>query len=105
MGYSVIRYQVKDAALGENRLLIEKVFEQLAEAVPEGLGYLVLELENGEFMHIVRTADDGTSPLPGLSAFRAFTEGHAERRATPVARSLATVLGNHRMLVGNTVDA
>jgi ABC-type uncharacterized transport system ATPase component len=99
MGYTVIRYSVKDASLEENRALIAKVFDELNQSTPPALQYLALELEDGEFIHVVGMPDgDSTSPLPRLAAFRAFTEGHAERRSAPVMRSPAKVVGNYRML-------
>jgi len=48
MSYTIIRYGVKDAELAENRALVTKVFEALAEAAPPAVGYLVLELDNGQ---------------------------------------------------------
>ncbi len=99
MGYTVIRYSVKYSRLEENRALIVGVFGELDQSAPQALQYLALELEGGEFIHVVGTPDEsGTSPLPGLAAFKAFTENHAERRSTPVMRSPARVVGNYRML-------
>lgn len=106
MGYTVVRYSVKEAGLAENRRLIAGVFEELARAEPPALRYLVLELEEGEFIHIVETpGNDGQSPLPKLAAFKAFTENHAGRRSTPVMRSPAAVVGNHNMIAraGSTI--
>ena len=53
MGYSVIRYGVKNGSIEENRDLVEKVFEELNRSAPAALQYLVLELEDGEFVHVV----------------------------------------------------
>lgn len=99
MGYAIVRYSVKDGSLEENRALVAKVFEELERTNPETLQYLALELEDGEFIHVVGTQDENeASPLPELAAFKAFTANHAERRSTPVRRSLATIIGNYRML-------
>lgn len=99
MDYTVIRYRVKETSVDENRALIRKVFEELEQVVPRGFGYLVLETEDGEFMHIVGVSDrSDASPLQGLAAFRAFTENHGERRSTPVVRSAARIIGNFRSL-------
>lgn len=101
MGYAVMRYSVKDGRLEENRALIAGVFEELDQTVPQALQYLALELEDGEFIHVIGSPDEsGPSPLLGLSAFKAFTEHHIERRSTPVMRSQAKVMGNYRMLAG-----
>ncbi|BCH26276.1 hypothetical protein MesoLjLb_60610 [Mesorhizobium sp. L-8-3] len=99
MNYAVVRYGVKAAGVAENRALIAKVFQELEESATEGLQYLVLELDDGEFVHIVGTLDgDEASPLPRLAAFKAFTENHADRRSTAIIRSPARIAGNHRML-------
>lgn len=99
MDYTVIRYRVKENSVDENRSLIRKVFEELEQVDPKGFRYLVLELEDGEFMHIVGASDQSdASPLPGLAAFRSFTERHGERRSTPVVRSAARITGNFRSL-------
>ncbi|RWK54647.1 MAG: hypothetical protein EOR48_16660 [Mesorhizobium sp.] len=73
------------------------MFEALDETAPQGVRYLVLELDDGEFVHVVGEGND-TSALTGLAAFEAFTQNHAERRSTPVRRSPAKIIGNFRML-------
>ena len=97
MGYSVIRYGVKNGSIEENRGLVEKVFEELNRSAPAALQYLVLELEDGEFVHVVGEGNVA-SPLPQLGAFKAFTEHHGERRATPTSRKSARIVGNYRMI-------
>ncbi|MCF6113269.1 MULTISPECIES: hypothetical protein [Mesorhizobium] len=97
MGYKLIRYSVKDTGLEENRALVAKVFEALDETAPQSVRYLVLELDDGEFVHVVGEGND-TSALTGLAAFEAFTQNHAERRSTPVKRSPAKIIGNYRVL-------
>lgn len=99
MDYTVIRYRVTETQVDENRSLIRRVFEELEQVEPEKFQYLVLEMEDGEFMHIVGSSDrNDTSPLPGLAAFRNFTERHGERRSTPVVRSAARIIGDFRSL-------
>ncbi|MER9404728.1 hypothetical protein NKI36_11765 [Mesorhizobium caraganae] len=97
MGYNLIRYGVKDESIAQNRMLVAKVFEALDETKPQSVRYLVLELENGEFVHLVSQDGDG---LTGLAAFKAFSADHAARRATPLARSPAKIVGDYRMLAG-----
>ncbi|ESW72947.1 hypothetical protein X772_33550 [Mesorhizobium sp. LSJC280B00] len=97
MNYALIRYGVKQADLEDNRALVEKVFEALGEAAPPTVRYLVLELDDGSFVHIVGQ-DGDSSALTGLAAFKAFTENHAQRRSTPAMRSPVKVIGNYRML-------
>jgi hypothetical protein len=106
MDYAVIRYQVRSAGLDENRSLIRKVFEELEHADPEGFRYLVLELEGGQFVHIVGTPDHRqASPLTELAAFKTFTERHGDRRSTPVVRSAARVVGNFQLLAAEPPHA
>jgi hypothetical protein len=99
MTYNFIRYGVKDMAIAENRALIAKVFEALEQGKPQSVRYLVLELDNGEFIHFVGY-DKDSSALTALDAFKAFSADHAERRSTPVARSPAKIVGDYHMLVG-----
>jgi hypothetical protein len=95
MGYTLIRYSVKDTELEENRALVAKVFEALDEAAPRTARYLVLELDDGEFVHVV---GEESAELTALAAFKAFTQNHAERRSTPVKRSPARIIGNYHVL-------
>ncbi|RWD63785.1 MAG: hypothetical protein EOS36_11685 [Mesorhizobium sp.] len=73
------------------------MFEALDEAKPQSVRYLVLELENGEFVHLVGY-DKDSSALTELAAFKAFGADHAERRSTPLSRSPAKIIGNYHML-------
>ncbi|WP_245436253.1 hypothetical protein [Mesorhizobium tamadayense] len=97
MTYNLIRYGVKDASIAENRALVAKVFEALDQTKPQSVRYLVLELEDGEFVHLVGY-DKDSSALTGLEAFKAFGADHAERRSTPLVRSSARIIGNYHML-------
>jgi hypothetical protein len=97
MDHTLIRYGVKPAGVSENRTLVTKVFEALDETQPQSVRYLVLELENGEFIHVV-SQDKDSSAITGLAAFKAFSAGHSERRSAPVVRSPAKIIGNYRML-------
>ncbi len=97
MTYNFIRYGVKDMAIAENRSLVAKVFEALEDAKPQSVRYLVLELENGEFIHLV-AYDKDSSALTELDAFKAFGADHAARRSSSLARSSARIIGNYHML-------
>jgi len=81
-----------------NAELVAAVFAELKAAQPQDLRYMSLRLEDDTFIHVVETADDGSSPLPKLPAFAAFQDGIRERCAEPPMRKGATVVGNYRML-------
>jgi hypothetical protein len=81
-----------------NAELVAAVFAELKAAQPQDLRYMSLRLEDDTFIHVVETADDGSSPLPKLPAFAAFQNGIRERCAEPPMRKGATVVGNYRML-------
>lgn len=97
MQYALIRYGVKETSVAENRARVETVFEELHRTSPEGLRYLVLELEDGEFVHFVGNEADA-NPLPKLAAFKAFTETHGERRSTLISRKSARIVGDYPMI-------
>ena len=67
-----IRYRVKPEKIEENQQLLEEVFRELHTKSPNGVRYLVLELSDGSFCHLV---DDASRVIPGLSAFAAFQRG------------------------------
>ena len=98
MRRTVIRYKAKPEMADSNAELVAAVFAELKAAQPEGLRYMSLRLEDDTFIHVVETADDGSSPLPKLPAFAAFQDGIRERCAEPPMRKGATVVGNYRML-------
>jgi hypothetical protein len=94
MNYTLIRYQTKRERTAENRALVEGVFEELAKARPEKVHYLVLELDDGSFAHLVaRPADSGPNPLLALPAFQAFIADSSARHATPAKSATAKVAG------------
>jgi hypothetical protein len=94
---TVIRYTTKPEHTERNAQLIEGVFRELGAAQPEGVRYLVLQLDDGTFIHVVAYEGDDTG-VTDLPAFQAFVEGGEERRTAPPLRGQATVVGNYRML-------
>ena len=98
MRRTLIRYKAKPELADRNAELVSAVFAELKAAGPDGARYLTLRLEDDTFIHVVETADDGSSPLPKLPAFAAFQDGIRERCAEPPMRKGATVVGNYRML-------
>ncbi|MPZ57158.1 MAG: hypothetical protein GEU91_11820 [Rhizobiales bacterium] len=95
----VVRYQTKPDRTGENRRLVEAVFEELRAKSPEGVRYASLQLADGTFVHVVET-EDGVNPLPGLDAFQRFQSNIRDRCIVPPQSAEATVVGNYRMLGG-----
>jgi hypothetical protein len=51
-------------------------------------------------VHLVE-AEEGSTPLPSLDAFKAFQSGIRERCIEPPAPSGVTIVGNYRMLAEN----
>ena len=99
MRRTVIRYRTKPEMADRNAELVAAVFAELKAVQPEGLRYMSLRLEDDTFIHFVETtADDGTSALPGLAAFKTFQNGIRERCAEPPLVKAATIVGNYRML-------
>ena len=98
MKQTVIRCRTKPEMADTNAELVAAVFAELKAAQPQDLRYMSLRLEDDTFIHVVETADDGSSPLPKLPAFAAFQDGIRERCAEPPMRKGATVVGNYRML-------
>ena len=95
MGYSVIRYGVKNGSIEENRGLVEKVFEELNRSAPAALQYLVLELEDGEFVHLVGEEKRGVSAAAARAhsrRSRSIMASAARRRsaASPPGSSATT---------------
>jgi hypothetical protein len=99
MKRTLIRYKTRPELADENAELVAAVFAELKAAKPDGVRYLTLRLEDDTFIHFVETAaDDGTSALPKLAAFKAFQSGIRDRCAeAPLVRG-ASVVGNYRML-------
>ena len=93
----LIRYRTASNQTLDNVKLIEGVFEELHAKEPVGVRYLVLKLDDGGFVHFVE-ADDNSSPLTDLEAFRAFQNRLKDRQIEPTAVSGAVVVGDYRML-------
>ena len=99
MKQTLIRYKTKPELTDKNADLIAAVFAELKAAKPQGTRYLSLRLEDDSFVHFVETAaDDGTSALLQLAAFKAFQSGIRDRCAEPPLIRGAKIVGNYRML-------
>jgi hypothetical protein len=99
MKRTLIRYRTKPELSDQNAALVAAVFEELKWAKPEGVRYVTLRLDDDSFVHFVETeADDGSSAIPNLTAFKAFQSGVRERCAEPPLVRGVTIVGNYRML-------
>jgi hypothetical protein len=98
MRRTLIRYKTKPEASDRNAELISAVFAELKAAKPDGVRYLSLRLDDDTFIHLVEaTTEDGSTPIPKLTAFQAFQSGIRERCAEPPKVTEATIVGNYRM--------
>jgi hypothetical protein len=100
MKRTLIRYKTKPDTADHNAGLIEKVFEELKATKPDGVRYLSLRLDDDTFIHFVE-AEEGSTPLPSLDAFKAFQSGIRERCIEPPQAGSAAIVGNYRMLAEN----
>ena len=95
----VIRYEAKPERVAENRALIGDVFAELASRQPDAIRYMVLELEDGTFIHFAITPDDpAANPLRQIAAFEVFSSHAGERQLSKPVVKQAKVIGNYRML-------
>ncbi|HEY2562706.1 MAG TPA: antibiotic biosynthesis monooxygenase [Acidimicrobiales bacterium] len=74
----VVRYRVKPESLDENVRLVREVYAELAATDPGGLRYSTCRVDERTFVHVAVIEGD-SNPLDEVAAFRAFTEGIAER--------------------------
>jgi len=93
----VVTYRVRPEAVDEHLALIAGVFAQLRDESRTDVSYEVLRLADGvSFVHVSTAGtEDGSSPLPVLAAFRAFTADLASRVEAPPVSSPADVVAKH----------
>ena len=97
MKHMLVRYKAKPEAVAENRRLIEGVFEALHARAPKDISYMVLELDDGSFVHLKSDAAEGAFELGELPAFQAFRRGIGERCEEPPQSREAKLVGSYRM--------
>ncbi len=90
----VVRYRVKPEAVAENVALVRAVYDELAEARPGGLRYSTLRVDERTFVHVA-VVEGETNPLDEVTAFRAFTQGIAERCEEPPQALGGEVVGRY----------
>jgi hypothetical protein len=73
MKRTLVRYKIKPEQVQENARLIKLVFQELKAKSPDGARYVVLQLDDGTFVHFATVeSTDGAHPITSLEAFRAF---------------------------------
>jgi len=94
----VVTYTIRPEAYDEHVRLIEDVFAQLAEQLPDTVDYQVMCLADGvSFVHVsTHDTPDGANPLPGLPAFQEFGRDIAGRVTTSPTPSAAATIGCYR---------
>ena len=99
MKRTLVRYKIKPEQVHENARLIKQVFQELKAKSPDGARYVVLQLDDGTFVHFATVeSTDGAHPITSLEAFRAFQSGIKERCMEPPQSGDATIVGNYRMI-------
>jgi hypothetical protein len=98
----VVRYRVRPEHAATNEELVGAVYAELVRTGPPGFRYLTMRLDDGvTFLHLAWTdATDGSSPLPGLVAFRRFQDNIADRCDDPPVVSEVSVVGSYRFAEG-----
>lgn len=99
MKRTLVRYKIKPEQVQENARLIKLVFQELKAKSPDGARYMVLQLDDGTFVHFATVeSTDGAHPITSLEAFRAFQSGIKERCMELPRSGDATMVGNYRMV-------
>jgi hypothetical protein len=99
MKRTLVRYKIKPEQVHENARLIKQVFQELKAKSPDGARYVVLQLDDGTFVHFATVeSTDGAHPITSLEAFRAFQSGIKERCMELPQSGDATIVGNYRMV-------
>jgi hypothetical protein len=95
----LVRYKIKPEQVQENARLIKQVLQELDAKSPDGARYLVLQLDDGTFIHFAAVeSQDGPHPITSLEAFRAFQSGFKERCMELPQSGDPTIVGNYRMI-------
>ena len=99
MRQTLVRYKIRPEQVLDNARLIGRVFEELKAKSPDGARYVVLQLDDGTFVHFATVESaDGPHPITSLEAFRVFQSGIKERCMELPQSGDATIVGNYRMV-------
>ena len=90
----MVRYRVKPEHVASNEQAVRRVYEELAQARPEGFRYATFKLDDGvSFVHFAFQEGE-RSPLADVDAFRRFQDGIGERCDEPPALSHLEQVGS-----------
>ena len=94
----IVRYKVKPDRADENTTYVQKVFQALAAARPDGLRYVTFRAEDGvSFTHVASIeTEDGSNPLSATPAFRDFQDGIKDRCEVPPQATEVHTVGSYR---------
>jgi len=93
----IVRYKLKPGRTEENEALVRAVYEELAEAQPNGLRYATVREDDGlSFVHMAQM-EDGTNPLTEVAAFQRFSENVRERCDEPPVVTDVKVVGSFKL--------
>jgi hypothetical protein len=97
MNHVLVRYKVRPDAVEENTAAVRAVYEELAEAQPDGFHYATFTAEDGvTFFHVASHAADRPNPLGAIAAFQRFSAGVGSRSEEPPVVSRLTEVGSYR---------
>jgi hypothetical protein len=93
----MVRYKVKPERVEENEALVRAVYAELRSTEPDGLQYATFRLDDGlSFVHIA-SVEEGTNPLPELTAFKAFLADIRDRCDEPPVTSQLQQIGSYNL--------
>ncbi len=94
----LVRYKVKPDRVAENEALCRAVYDELKGKAPTGIRYMTFKLEDGvSFVHVASIeTDDGSNPMAGIDAFKAFQKDIGARcDEPPTATELTAEVGSY----------
>jgi hypothetical protein len=92
----MVRYKVKPERVAENEALVRAVYEELADAEPDGIRYATFRLDDGvSFVHVALLSDG--QALSELPAFQRFTADVRDRCDEPPATADLHPIGAYRL--------
>jgi hypothetical protein len=94
MQIRVVRYSTRSDAADDNERKVMAVLQELHQQQPKDVQYLVLRLQDGEFVHLAVMAD-GASTLTRLESFKAFRDSGPDRWLGPPASTIAKLVGSY----------